>query len=115
MVNTEPLKYYWIAVNGSSAAANLTFSSATPKCIPTPNWFIGFTTSEGAYKAQQFLLHAPVKDIPKEVKIWQVADKAKVVIPDSPPEPPTPGPTMWISGDDQNVIAEWLRTQRTQQ
>src|SRR5580700_4832291 len=92
--STEPTKYYRIAVNGASAAANLTVTMSSPSCTPTPEAFIGFQTSDEAAKGQQVLLTAPLKEVRKRLKEWMKQDNIKVIFPDSP-EPPTQGQSLW--------------------
>ena len=95
--NTDELvperKYYWVAVNGSSATACLSTPLSTPKVTPTPKSLIGFPTAQEAGEAERFLLNAPIRNIPAQLREWQKRDDMKIVVP-ATPEPPSPF-TMW--------------------
>jgi hypothetical protein len=92
--------YYWIAINGASAAMSPMAMPKTVKVIPTPQHLIGFSDYEMAKAAQHILLTAPVSQIIAELNALlrrSPQHKVEDIHPEHP-EPPTHGPTMWLDG-----------------
>ena len=56
-------KYFWIAINGASVAAQPMAIEGTPYVWPTPEQLIGYRTFEEQHKVQQFLLTAPIEEV----------------------------------------------------
>ena len=86
--------YYWIAVNGASAAMTPYPLPRTVRCIPTPQLLIGFKRLNHAKTFQSIALNAPLPIVRKELKLLKKHRDAVLIEPNNP-EPPTTGPTLW--------------------
>jgi hypothetical protein len=87
---------YWVAVNGASVAL-CSFALESVECKPTPERLFGFSTLREAREAQTFLLNAPIPDCARRMREWYERHDVHLVEPPDP-EPPTRGPTLWLSG-----------------
>jgi hypothetical protein len=92
-------KYYWIAANGGSCA-RLSFPlPITVGVKPTPEYMLGFPTSEEAIETQEFMLTAPIPEVRKRLEGFRerVLSGEIIYIRPANPQPPTQGPTMWCN------------------
>lgn len=96
--NDKQHRYYWIAVNGASAAASPLPLGDNPTVSPTPEQLIGFTTQQEQLAVQKKLLTAPIEEVTAYMTQTLRAKCAKGeirYIRPANPEPPTEL-TMWL-------------------
>jgi hypothetical protein len=60
--------YYWIAVNGASAAMSPVPLPKSVKCSPTPQVLIGIEDQAEARKVQKTLLTAPIPEVREQIE-----------------------------------------------
>src|SRR4051794_36258577 len=96
-------KYYWVAVNGASAAlCGVPARRHEIGCRPRPSQLIGFGSFEEAHRGQQGMLQRPPEEAPRTMredgapKVWS-GDMALIDCPS--PEPPAAF-TAWAFGRD---------------
>ena len=101
-----PRGYYtlrwWVAVNGHSCSASPSPLPTFPGVSPTPQMLLGFVTRPEQLLAQELILKAPSSDVGQ--LMLKLADAGaghhEVVVGKMvEPEPPTHGPTYWLSGE----------------
>lgn len=102
MTETKKQEWWWVAVNGETAALSPIASETPPLIQPTPEQLLGYRTLDEAKAAQQFLLTAPVSDIYRSMVGGDLAKRIKAgeisyFLPKKP-ELPTKGPTQWLYG-----------------
>jgi hypothetical protein len=89
-----PRSWYWVAINGDSAAMAPYPLPITVNCTPTPQLLIGLKTFIEAKTLQSLLLPAPMKVARKELGAIRRNPEAVCIVPENP-EPPTRGATFW--------------------
>jgi hypothetical protein len=103
-VSSQPEQqlYWWIAINGASAAMSPMPMPQTLRVVPTPQQLIGFENYKAAKVFQTTLLTAPIPEVKRELMALRVTGDAVFINPDNP-APPTKGATMWFASDDAEV------------
>jgi hypothetical protein len=100
-------KWWWLAVNQGSVSGPAAQPFAKPRCVPTPEQFLGFGDQETAERVKRFLVSAPAEDrqvylagqFPALLRLGAAAH----VRPDAP-QPPRQAPTVWLDeGDDADA------------
>lgn len=104
---------YWIAINGGSCALTM-MPLEHPIVSPKPEQLLGFPTLAEAQKAQEICLTAPLAVVKSFLMNLQAkVDSGEVkAITMYHPEPPTPGPTIWMEAKDysENLAQALLKT-----
>jgi hypothetical protein len=104
--------YYWVAINGASAAVSSLPMPITVEVSPRPEGLIGYRTKEEQLERQKFFLTAPIKEVNDYMKFElgkEVARNEVVVIQPEKPERPTKGATFWFSGPMATAPVERIK------
>lgn len=93
---TETGDYWWIAINGASAAASSLPMTCNLTVSPVPSELWGFGSHEDARQIQKFVLTAPIPEVERYVR-GERGDlpPPAVILFTANPEPPTRGATLW--------------------
>jgi hypothetical protein len=107
LVMDENQMLYWVALNGPTVTANLTFPFA-PKFLrngrfrltPTPQWLFGFLTLREAKEARDDLMdinpdRAGDKKIAAQIETWKGREDVIVIKPENPEPFTRNGITLW--------------------